>query len=234
MVLRKQCGTHTFFGRNVYAMRWIREKFRGRENAVAWVVGIGGGKRPVNTPTEHIEVAGMLRQAGVKDFHVFGCDINRKNMQAAITNLKEGRIELAQPDLGVIERSALSRHAQEISGPKARKPNGWFKIPEAIRSRITLLKPPQGNFFNSMPAKRPDLIMIFNTAGYYDKKRQEKLAKHLAEALAPGGIIVSNNNPTQIAFVYALNTAGLEMTSVAMVPGPSYENVDRILVFTKK
>ncbi|MFH0922448.1 MAG: hypothetical protein V1811_00140 [Candidatus Micrarchaeota archaeon] len=234
MPLRKSYGTHTVFGRNIHAMRWIREKFRGKPKTIAWVIGIGGGSRAASTPTEHIEVASMLHQAGVKDFHVFGCDINRMKMLTAAKNLKDGKLKLARPNLSVDEQTALSQHSQSIFGPKAWRPNGWFEIPEAIRRRITLLKPPEGNIFQSMPAKQPDLITIFNSAGYYDKKRQEKLAENFAEALAPGGTIVTNNNSTQIAFVYALQEAGLEMTSVDKPPGLGYTYIDRILVFTKK
>ena len=208
----------TMFGRNHPAMREIKGIFEGREKVVAWVVGLGGPSLQLGFlhPTEHLEVAEMLRLGRVKDYTVYASDINPLVTRIAEKDLKKGsvRIELARFTNPKVVR-ALGRifgfqdptekrraYAKELLGADAEKKTVKFEMPEKTCNSIVLLgrKKGLGNALLETPARRPGLITCFNVAYHYDPEKQRILAENLAKSLAPGGILITETKSMEGAF----------------------------------
>ena len=195
---------YTEFGRHPGAMKRIRTVFNEKERVVAWVIGIGGnislGNWRYIQPFEHIEVAEMLRRAGVKDFKVYASDINPARIEAAQKMLGEGVIKVNAEDLklsslGARNQAATKKYLKIFSGKNDTRGPFQFTLPEGLKEKIVFLghEMSTGNAFLETPAEQPHLITCFNVSQhYYNPPEKKLLAQMLAEALAPGGILLVN------------------------------------------
>ncbi len=199
--LRKERAEHmTWWQRHDRSSQIITQQVKGKKEAIAWVIGLGGWKRnrefeppiqrffrdleqrlgrwtgneftPIH-PTEHVEVAEALNK-GKTQFQVHAIEVDTQSHEMAKTDLIGRRIPTRQIQNGILK---------EVIKP----------VPEHIANRIVFHGPgPAGNVFNTLPRKRPDVVTVFNLPGYYSEQEQTRLAEHLAGSLKPGGLILTN------------------------------------------
>ncbi len=222
---RKSPNADTWLGRHQAAMDFISEWFdnaRHPGRVVAWVIGIGGKEGnenlPTFTPTEHIEVAQALEKAKAGDFCIYAMDIFEHSIAMATAQLRTNTIKAARKG-----HPKFPKTAQGVD----------FNVSRAVAEKIVLMGPGDaGDIFLTEPPEKPDVITIFNLARSYHRRHQTQLAKKLADALLPRGILLTNVTESQTAFIRTLE----ENLGVPedLGPCPDLGKPGRIVVFTKK
>lgn len=185
-------------------MTRIPELMKGKKKAIAWVVGLGGASEHFpESPTEHIEVAEMLRLAGVKDYKVYAIDNRKEAIEAAKKDLEKGKIQSPIKDgklmVGMVEGGVSRTDSGYTEKPRFMEYHDWFfekgkefDLSELRKKIVPLhIKPTEENAMLETPAERPDLIISFNTAVYAHD--QTEFAKTLCDALQSGGFLLTVN-----------------------------------------
>ena len=144
---RKLTPTITFFSRNLVGLDRIRKIFEGRKEAVAWVVGIGGktpGNKSYGDPTEHVEVARILKLAGVARIRVYASDIRHEIVKRALEDLRRGKIRISSKHQKLYQNYLDGEDPAELEA-KFLRSAGIGSLTEHdisdVRENITILGP---------------------------------------------------------------------------------------------
>jgi|GEM_PF-4342443 len=222
---RQSPNADTWLGRHQAAMEFIRERFaNGRHpgRVVAWVIGIGGKEGNVNpptfTPTEHIELAQALENAGRTDYCLYAMDISEHGIAMAAAQLKTRTVKAARKG-----HPSIPKTAQGVD----------FNMPRQTVEKIILLGPNDaGDIFLTEPKERPDVITVFNVARSYHRRHQAQLSRKLANALLPDGVLLTNKTESQTVFIKTLEDVLDDASDLG--PCPDLGKPGRIVAFEKK
>ncbi|MBS3069880.1 hypothetical protein J4220_00040 [Candidatus Micrarchaeota archaeon] len=190
-------STQTHFGRNWNVMEKLGSEFRGKEHVVAWVVGIGMQEKrfgpyaqaeELSKNFEHVELAEVLRKAGVKKYKVYASDIEEKAISAAKRDLERGKLVVERSDL-----ESRSEYGRRFFRLKAGSGGGVScKLPKKTVDSIVLLGPGAGgNALLEKPGEKAHVILYLNGGYHLKDDEQKELSGVFAEAAETGGMVVT-------------------------------------------